>query len=92
VYTTGYVPFPRCYSGFRIPQRIEITENYGSLTYEKCAKDILALTKLNGNTSDFATHDPITRAFASAVGEILKLPGSKEPAVQYRYYMWIRAQ
>ncbi len=87
VYTTGYVPFLRCYSGFRIPQPIEITENWGSLTFRECAEDILRLTKLNWNTSDFATHDPITLAFSRRVGEILKLARSKEPAVQYRYYM-----
>jgi hypothetical protein len=87
IYTTGYSPFLRCYSGFRIPQPIEITENYGSLTFRECGEDILRLTKLNWNTSDFATHDPITLAFSRRVGEILKLAGSKEPAVQYRYYM-----
>ncbi len=87
VYTTGYVPFLRCYSGHRIPQPIEITENWGSLTFRECAEDILRLTKLNWNTSAFATHDPITLAFSRRVGEILKLAGSKEPAVQYRYYM-----
>jgi hypothetical protein len=47
----------------------------------------LRLTKLNWNTSAFATHDPITLTFSRRVGEILKLAGSKEPAVQYRYYM-----
>jgi len=87
VYTTGYAPFLRCYSGFRIPQPLEITENWGSLPFRECAEDILRLTKLNWNTSAFATHDPITLAFSRRVGEILKLAGSKEPAVQYRYYM-----
>lgn len=87
VYTTGYAPFLRCYSGFRIPQPLEITENWGSLTFRECAEDILRLTKLNWNTSAFCTHDPITLAFSRRVGEILKLAGSREPAVQYRYYM-----
>jgi hypothetical protein len=87
VYTTGYAPFLRCYSGFRIPQPLEITENWGSLTFNECASDILKLTKLNWNTSAFCTHDPITLAFSRRVGEILKLAGDREPAVQYRYYM-----
>lgn len=87
VYTTGYAPFLRCYSGFRIPQPLEITENWGSLTFKECAEDVLRLTKLNWNTSAFATHDPITLAFSRRVGEILKLAGSRGPAVQYRYYM-----
>jgi hypothetical protein len=75
VYTTGYVPFLRCYSGFRIPQPLE------------CAEDILRLTKLNWNTSAFGTHEPITLAFSRRVGDILKLAAKPEPAVQYRYYM-----
>jgi len=87
VYTTGYAPFLRCYSGLRIPQPVEISENWGSLTFRDCAEDILRLTKLNWNTSAFSTHDPITLAFARRVGEILKLAGDREPAVQYRYYM-----
>jgi len=87
VYTTGYAPFLRCYSGFRIPQPLEITENWGSLSFRECAEDILRLTKLNWNTSAFSTHDPITLAFSRRVGEILKQAGTKEPAVQYRYYM-----
>jgi hypothetical protein len=87
VYTTGYAPFLRCYSGFRIPQPVEISENWGSLTFRECATDILRLTKLNWNTSAFGTHDPITLAFSRRVGDILKLAGQREPAVQYRYYM-----
>jgi len=87
VYSTGYAPFLRCYSGFRIPQPLEISENWGSLTFQECAEDILRLTKLNWNTSAFGTHDPITLAFSRRVGDILKLAGSKEPAVHYRYYM-----
>ena len=87
VYTTGYAPFLRCYSGFRIPQPLEISENWGSLTFKECAEDILRLTKLNWNTSAFGTHDPITLAFSRRVGEILKLAGTREPAIQYRYYM-----
>lgn len=87
VYTTGYAPFLRCYAGLRIPQPVEISENWGSLTFRDCAEDLLRLTKLNWNTSDFCTHDPITLAFARRVGEILKLAGDREPAVQYRYYM-----
>jgi hypothetical protein len=87
VYTTGYAPFLRCYSGFRIPQPLEISENWGSLTFRECAEDILRLTKLDWNTSAFCIHEPITLAFSRRVGDILKLAGAREPALQYRYYM-----
>ena len=87
VYTMGYVPFLRCYSGFRIPQPLEIIENWGSIPFREAAEDILRLTKLNWNTSAFNCRDPITLAFARRVGEILKMAKGKEPALYYRYYM-----
>jgi hypothetical protein len=87
VYTMGYVPFLRCYSGFRIPQPLEILENWGSISFREASEDILRLTKLNWNTSAFNCRDPITLAFARRVGEILKMAKGKEPALYYRYYM-----
>jgi hypothetical protein len=47
IYTMGYVPFLRCYSGFRIPQPLEILENWGSIPFREATEDILRLTKLN---------------------------------------------
>jgi len=87
VYTVGYVPFLRCYPGFRIPQPIEITESWGSVSLTEAATDILKLTKLNWNTAAFNCREPITVAFARRVGDILKLAKGKEPALHYRYYM-----
>ena len=87
VYTMGYVPFLRCYPGFRIPQPVEITENWGSVSLHEAAADILKLTKLNWNTAAFNCREPITVAFARRVGDILKLAKAKEPALHYRYYM-----
>jgi hypothetical protein len=87
VYTMGYVPFLRCYAGFRIPQPLEVLENWGSLSFREAAEDILKLTKLNWNTAAFNCGDPITLAFARRVGEILKMAKGKEPALYYRFYM-----
>jgi hypothetical protein len=87
IYTMGYVPFLRCYPGFRIPQPLEILENWGSIPFSETAADIMRLTKLNCNTAAFNIRDPITLAFSKKVGEILKLAGDKEPALHYRYYM-----
>jgi len=86
-YTTGYVPFLRCYHGFRIPQPLEITENWGSLTFREVAADLLSLTKLNVNTAAFACVDPITIAFSRRVGEILKIADTDKPSKHYRHYM-----
>jgi hypothetical protein len=87
VYTMGYVPFLRCYPGFRIPQPLEIAENWGSVSLGDTAADMLRLTKLNWNTAAFSCRDPITLAFSRRVGDILKMAKGKEPAIHYRYYM-----
>jgi hypothetical protein len=87
IYTMGYVPFLRCYPGFRVPQPLEITENWGSISLNEAAGDIMKLTKLNWNTAAFNCRDPITIAFSRRVGDILKLAKGKEPALHYRYYM-----
>ena len=87
IYTTGYVPFLRCYPGFRIPQPLEVTENWGSVSLRDAAEDMLKLTKLNWNTAAFNCRDPITLAFSRRVGDILKMAKGREPALHYRYYM-----
>ena len=86
VYTTGYIPFLRCYPGFRIPQPLEVTENWGSLSFREVAEE-LRLTKLNWNTAAFCCVDPITIAFSRRVGDILKMADPENPARHYRYYM-----
>jgi hypothetical protein len=87
VYTVGYIPFLRCYPGFRIPQPLEITENHGSMTFHDVATDLLRLTKLNWNTAAFSCVDPITIAFSRRVGDILKIANTDHPARHYRQYM-----
>ncbi len=87
IYTAGYIPFYRCYPGLRIPQPLEVLENWGSLTLQEVAEDIMRLTKLNWNTAAFCCSDPITLAFAKRVGDILKVANTKDPALHYRYYM-----
>lgn len=87
VYTMGYVPFLRCYPGFRVPQPLEVTENWGSVSLQEAAHDLLKLTKLNWNTAAFNCRDPITLAFSRRVGDILKMAKGREPALHYRYYM-----
>ena len=87
VFTIGYIPFLRCYPGFRIPQPLEIAENWGTLSFHQVAADLLRLTKLNWNTAAFSCVDPITIAFSKRVGEILKVANVENPALHYRYYM-----
>ena len=88
LYTRGYVPFARRYPGMRVPRPLEILEHHGSAPMTQIAQEILALTKLDWNTTMFAGKEPITTAFAWEVGQILsELPSNTEPRRSYRFYM-----
>lgn len=88
LYTRGYVPFLRRYPGMRVPRPLEIVEHHGSASMTQIAQEILALTKLDWNTTMFAGKEPITTAFAWEVGQILsELPPNMEPKRSYRFYM-----
>lgn len=88
LYTRGYVPFLRRYPGMRVPRPLEILEHHGSASMTQIAQEILALTKLDWNTTMFAAKEPITTAFAWEVGQILsELPTNVEPKRSYRFYM-----
>lgn len=88
LFTRGYVPFLRRYPGMRVPRPLEIVEHHGSASMTQIAQEILALTKLDWNTTMFAGKEPITTAFAEDVGEILReLPHNVQPRSTYRFYM-----
>jgi hypothetical protein len=88
LYTIGWIPFLRSYPGARVPQPIEILELYGDSPWNVILQEILALTKMNWNTADFACSKPITIAFSQKVGQILaELPPNLEPKSEYRFYM-----
>ncbi len=88
LYTVGYIPFLRTYPGARVPQPIEILEHYGDSPWNVVLQEILALTKLNWNSTDFACSKPISIAFAQRVGQILaELPPNLSFRPEYRFFM-----
>lgn len=88
LYTSGYVPYLRTYPGPRAPQPIEILERYGDSPWDLVLREIQALTKMNWNTANFASAEPITIAFSRRVGQILaELPATVAPRAEYRFYM-----
>lgn len=87
-YTVGYVPYLRTYPGSATPQPIEVLEHHGDSAWDVVLAEILALTKMNWNTADFACTEPMTLAFARRVGQILaELPEGQTPRPEYRFYM-----
>jgi hypothetical protein len=86
VFTSGFVPFLRANSGYRIPQPLEITENWGSLSFQQVAQDLVRLTKLDLKSTAFCTDLPITLVHSMELGDVLEFLGQKEPSIDERYY------
>jgi hypothetical protein len=86
VFTSGYVPFLRAYSGYRTPQPLEITENWGSLSFQQFARDLVRLTKLDLNSPAFCTDVPITLAHCMEFRDVLEALGQRESSIDARYY------
>ncbi|MCW4049130.1 MAG: hypothetical protein NWE89_05270 [Candidatus Bathyarchaeota archaeon] len=87
LYATGYTPRIRTYPGHRIPLPLKIT-HIGDTEINIICKEILGLTKLNWNTTQFSTQYPITLEFARRVGQVLsELPEGWIMKNHYRYYM-----
>jgi hypothetical protein len=88
LYTVGYIPFLRTYPGARVPQPLEILEHHGDSPWDVVLQDVLAMTKMNWKTADFACSEPVTIAFSQRVGQILaELPSTLPLRNEYRFYM-----
>jgi len=87
VFTTGYVKSWREYPGPHIPSPLEIGA-VDEIDFFQTANEILALTKMNWNTTDGIGRYPITLSFARRVGMIMtELPEDVLPNPSYRFYM-----
>jgi hypothetical protein len=87
LYTSGYIPRTRTYPGSRIPEPLLVTRTGDSEMRDVC-KEIMGLTKLNWNTTSFATSLPITLEFAQKVGKVLaELEPNAKIQNHYRFYM-----
>ena len=88
LYTKGSVPFFETYPGLYVPRPIEVTIAGGEETPLALAKEILALTKMNWNSTQFDGSMPLTITAAAGVGKVLKhcTEGQRiEP--RYSFYM-----
>lgn len=86
LYTKGSVDFFSTYPGLYIPRPLGFRCDKTVQTPLFIAKEILALTKMNWNNTQFDGGEPITLRASRQVGSILKyLDRDYEP--YYRYYM-----
>jgi hypothetical protein len=88
LYTTGYASHLGAYDAGYIPSPLRFSEHQGDSSPERLAREVMALTRLDWNTANFATGHPVTLNFADRVGEILtEVPRDQVPEPAYRFYM-----
>jgi len=88
LYTRGSVPFYETYPGKYIPRALEVIIPYRDESQNLICDEILSLTKMNWNNTQFDRLYPITIECARNVGEILKYLEADEPMqLKYSFYM-----
>jgi hypothetical protein len=87
LFTSGYVPWWDEYPGPHIPAPLELG-SCGQTDIRQRASEILALTKMNWNSSEGIGRHPITISFARKVGMLMtELSDNQAPNPSYRFYM-----
>jgi hypothetical protein len=88
LYTRGSVDYYRTYPGMYIPSPLEIRIIENDTSPKNICEEILALSKMNWNNTQFDGKYPITIACARRVGEIMKyLSDTDKPQIRYAFYM-----
>ena len=88
LYTRGSVHQYQTYPGMYIPAPIEIRIVRAVSSAKTVCKEVLGLTKMNWNNTQFDNKYPITIGCARRVGEIMKyLEENEQPKESYAFYM-----
>ncbi len=86
LYTKGSVDFFSAYPGLYVPLPLGFRRDKTNATTSYIAQEILALTKMNWNNTQFDGGEPITLRAAEQVGSILKYV-EDDLEQSYRFYM-----
>jgi hypothetical protein len=87
LFTSGYVPWWSEYPGPYIPAPVQVGVS-GETDIRERAAEILALTKMNWNSTEGISRYPVTLSFAKKVGQLMtELPEDQIPNPSYRFYM-----
>lgn len=88
LYTQGSVEFYRCYPGLASPTTLDVQLDATCSGERKLLEEILALTKMNWNSTGLINLEPITVAAARSVGGILRHVGKGALGQsRYSYFM-----
>ena len=86
MFTSGYVEWWNEYPGPHIPAPIQIG-SAGETDIRQRAIEILALTKMNWNSTDGMSRTPITLSFARKVGMLMaEMSDNQHPNPSYKFY------
>ncbi|GGY11286.1 hypothetical protein GCM10007160_42880 [Litchfieldella qijiaojingensis] len=88
LYTKGAVNFYKTYPGMYVPSPLEIRAFEHDSSLEDLCEEVLGLTKMNWNNTQFDGRYPITLECSRKVGEIMKyIETNEKPQVSYSFYM-----
>jgi len=88
LYTRGSVQFYSTYPGLYVPRPIQYQIELGDCTPKSAGRELLELTKMNWNSTQFDNADPITVRAARQVGSILRYVDEGSLVEhRYSYYM-----
>ncbi len=88
LYLRGSVQFFQTYPGMYVPRPLELSVARAETALEQLAAEILSLSKLNWNNTQFDGGEPITVRAARRVGDILKcVPEGAHAQPSFRFYM-----
>jgi hypothetical protein len=88
LYTRGSIPFYRKYPGPYVPRSLQIRYFQTDRSQTELATEILALTKLNWNKTQFDSFYPITLLGSKQIGTIFKwCPDPPKDPITYSFFM-----
>ena len=88
LFTRGSVPIYRTYPGKRVPRPLMLRPYTNDTPLTDIAQNVLALSKMNWNSTQFDGSLPIPIRAARQVGKVLKhVPIGQRETSEYPYYM-----
>lgn len=88
LYLRGSVDFFKTYPGMYVPRPLEFSVYRAETSVEQLAREMLSLSKLNWNNTQFDGGEPITVRAARRVGDILKCVVENGPVQPtFRFFM-----
>jgi hypothetical protein len=88
LYTQGSVDFYHCYPGLYAPRALDIQLDHAEAGQVRLLMELLALTKMNWNSTELINLEPITLSAARSVGRILRyIPRERATQSRFSFFM-----